>query len=51
MDNLENYLHALDGQDKELIVTWDLNCNLSLCNLIHVGIWTPLTVSNEASDR
>ena len=30
MDDLENYLHILDGQDKELILTGDLNCDLSL---------------------
>ena len=30
MDELENYLHTLDEQDKELILTGDLNCDLSL---------------------
>ena len=30
MDDLENYLHVLDGQNKELILTGDLNCDLSL---------------------
>ena len=30
MDDLENYLHVLDGQNKELIVTGDLNSDLSL---------------------
>ena len=30
MDDLENYLHVLDGQNKELILTVDLNCDLSL---------------------
>ena len=30
MDDLENYFHILDEQDKELILTGDLNCDLSL---------------------
>ena len=30
MDALENYLHVLDGQHKELILTGDLNCDLPL---------------------
>ena len=30
MDELENYLHTLDQQEKELILTSDLNCDLSL---------------------
>ena len=30
MDDLENYLHVLDGQNKELILTGDLNSDLSL---------------------
>ena len=30
MDELENYLHTLDKQDKELILTGDLNSDLSL---------------------
>ncbi|CAB4034783.1 RNA-directed DNA polymerase from transposon BS [Paramuricea clavata] len=30
MDALENYFHLLDEQDKELIITGDLNCDLSL---------------------
>ena len=30
IDDLENYLHVLDGQNKELILTGDLNCDLSL---------------------
>ena len=30
MDDLENYLHVLDSQNKELILTGDLNCDLSL---------------------
>ena len=30
MDDLENYLHVLDSQNKELILTGDLNCELSL---------------------
>ena len=30
MDDLENYLHVLDGQNKELILTGDLNCDHSL---------------------
>ena len=29
MDELENYLHTLDDQDKELILTGDLNCDPS----------------------
>ena len=29
MDVLENYINLLDEQEKELIVTGDLNCNLS----------------------
>ena len=33
MDNLEDYLCKLDSEDKELIVSWDLNCDLSLPNL------------------
>ena len=30
MDDLENYLQILDDQHKELILTGDLNCDLSL---------------------
>ena len=30
MDELENYLHTSDEQDKELTLTGDLNCDLSL---------------------
>ena len=30
MDEMENYFHTLDEQDKELILTGDLNCDLSL---------------------
>lgn len=30
MDQLENYFHVLDEQNKELIITGDLNCDLSL---------------------
>ena len=30
LDELENYLHTLDKQDKELILTGDLNCDLCL---------------------
>ena len=30
IDELKNYLHTLDEQDKELILTGDLNCDLSL---------------------
>ena len=30
MDDLENYLDVLDGQNKELILTGDLNSDLSL---------------------
>ena len=30
MDDFENYLHVLDGQNKELIVTGDLNSDLSV---------------------
>ena len=30
MDALENYCHLLDEQDKELIITGDLNYDLSL---------------------
>ena len=30
MDELENYFHTLGEQDKELILTGDLNCDLSL---------------------
>lgn len=33
MDNLENYLNELDEQDKELIITGDLNCDLSTPDL------------------
>ena len=30
MDDLENYFHILDEQDKELILTGDLNCDFPL---------------------
>ena len=30
MESLETYLHTLDSEDKELIFTGDLNCDLSL---------------------
>ena len=30
MDQLENYFNILDEQNKELIITGDLNCDLSL---------------------
>jgi exonuclease III len=33
MDNLENYLNELDKQNKELIITGDLNCDLSILDL------------------
>ena len=33
MDNLEDYLSKLDSEDKQLIVSGDLNCDLSLPNL------------------
>ena len=42
MDELENYLHTLDEQDIELILTGDLNCDLSLPvnhNLSHGNFW------------
>ena len=29
MDDLKNYFHILDDHDKELILTGDLNCNIS----------------------
>ena len=35
MDALENYFHLLDEQDKELIITGDLNFDLSLSVLQH----------------
>ena len=50
MDDLENYLHVLDGQNKELILTGD--CDLSLSVLqSHVGLWTFLNCLKETSDR
>ena len=44
MDDFENYLHVLDGQNKALILTGDLNCDLSLAVLQshYVGLWTSL---------
>ena len=33
MENLENYLNELDKQNKELIITGDLNCDLSIADL------------------
>ena len=43
MDQLENYFNILDEQNKELIITGDLNCDLSLsvlqphsCRLIDI---------------
>ena len=37
MDDLENYLHTLDEQDKELILTGDLNCDKRRRNELKVG--------------
>ena len=43
MDQLENYFNILDEQNKELVITGDLNCDLSLlvlqphsCRLIDI---------------
>ena len=33
MDNLENYLNELDKQNSELIISGDLNCDLSISDL------------------
>ena len=33
MESLETYLHTLDSEDKVLIFTGDLNCDLSLSSL------------------
>ena len=33
MENLENCLNELDKQNKELIITGDLNCDLSIGDL------------------
>ena len=33
MENLENYLNELDKQNKELIITGDRNCDLSIADL------------------
>ena len=33
MENLENYLNELDKQNKELIITGNLNCDLSIGDL------------------
>ena len=33
MDNLENYFNELDKQNKQLIITGDLNCDLSISDL------------------
>ena len=42
MDKLENYLHILDKQDKELILT-DLNCDLSL-PVLQSQLWQLLDI-------
>ena len=33
MENLENYRNELDKQNKELIITGNLNCDLSIGDL------------------
>ena len=33
MENLENYLNELDKQNEELIITGNLNCDLSIGDL------------------
>ena len=38
MDNLENYFNELDKQNSELIISGDLNWDLSISDLIATSV-------------